>query len=100
MQRAEWIPVVFLFVNQRLAADQFIDDDVVFNEEYAVEAPASHINLTLEIQEIGQEISGTLAIDGFLNHLITLAGGFRVDALPYPCIQVIDIDRSVRNKPA
>jgi hypothetical protein len=81
------------FTDQGLAANQFVHDDVVLDEQNAVEAPARHIHLTFEIQSINPEIAIAGAFDGSLFNLETRAGRFSIDAIPYPGIELVRVGR-------
>jgi hypothetical protein len=79
-------------MDQGLAANQLVYDNVVPDEQHAPEIPARHVRLAFEVQPVHPEIAGADVLDGSLVDLEALAGGFRADAILYPGIKVVRID--------
>ena len=87
-------------MDQGLAANQLVYDNVVPDEQHAPEIPARHFRLAFEVQPIRPEIPVPDALDDSLVDLEALAGGFCTDAILYPGIKVLRIDRGAREKSA
>lgn len=87
-------------MDQGLAANQFVHNNVVLDEQHAVELPARYVHLTFEVQKISPEITRAGAIDGSLFNFEARAGRFSLDAIPYPGIELVGIGCRARDKAA
>ena len=71
-------------MDQGLAANQFVHNNVVLDEQHAVELPARYVHLAFEVQKISPEITKVGAFDGSLFNFKARTGRFPIDAISYP----------------
>ncbi len=98
MQGAQRVQVLFVLVDRGFSARQLVDHHVVLDQDDAVEAPAHHVSLALEIEEIREKVAVAVAFHHRLVDFVAFAGGFGLDAFLHAQVEVVGVDGGARDE--